>query len=158
MATVKIRNRMANQFGHTVPYGNTTTYAYDFKTGSTGAVLKSDAAGALAVGDVLDLGSLPEGMRLDDAAVLVSVALTDSATASLGFAYEDGEDSAEVPEDAEYFGDGIALDSVGRVRATGSKLVTLPKPARLILTLAGADNAKASEVAVMVQGELLGKL
>lgn len=157
MATVKLKNPLTNQFGHTVPYGNTTTYAFGFKTGATGAVLKSDAAGALAIADVVDLGSLPEGMRLDDAAVLVAVALTADATASLGFAYEDGVDSAEVPQDAAYFGTGIALDAVGRVRATGSKLVTLPKPARLILTLAGAANAKASEIAVLVQGELLGK-
>jgi hypothetical protein len=82
--------------------------------------------------------------------------LTASVTGSLGFAYEDGVDSAEVPQDAAYFGSGLALATAARVRATGSKLAVLPKPARLILTTAGAANAKASDIAVLVFGEQVG--
>lgn len=48
------------------------------------------------------------------------------------------------------------LATVGRVRAAGSKLLTLPKSARLILTIAGAANAKVSDLNVVVTGELKG--
>ena len=44
----------------------------------------------------------------------------------------------------------------GRKRATGTKLLTLPKPARLILTTAVAANAKASDLKVLVYGEQVG--
>jgi hypothetical protein len=37
-----------------------------------------------------------------------------------------------------------------------SLLVTLPKPAKLILTTGGAANAKASQLDVLVIGELTG--
>ncbi|MOA70660.1 hypothetical protein D3C78_1996980 [compost metagenome] len=61
-----------------------------------------------------------------------------------------------MPQDAAYFGAGIDLAAAGRKRATGSKLVTLPKPARLILTTAVAANAKVSDIKVLVSGEQLG--
>ena len=74
---------------------------------------------------------------------------------NLGFKYT-GTDSADVPQDASYFLKDGDLATVGRVRANGSKLVTLPKPARLILTVSGAANAKASEIQIIVTGELKG--
>lgn len=158
MATVKVKSQAYRQFGMTVPYGNTTTLAYGLKTNATGVVINSDATVALAVGDVVDLGPLPEGMRLDDALLVVTAGMTATITGSLGFAYEDGTDSAEVPQDAAYFGAGLNLAAAGRVRSTGSKLVKLPKPGRLILTTAAATNAKASDINVLVSGELLGAL
>ena len=158
MATVKVQSQAYRQFGMTVPYGNTTTLAYGLKTDATGAVIDSDVTTALAVGDVIDLGPLPEGMRLDDALLVVTAGMTATITGSLGFAYEDGADSTGVPQDAAYFGAGLDLATAGRVRATGTKLVKLPKPARLILPTAVAANAKASDVSVLVTGELLGAL
>lgn len=155
MATVKVNSAHMRQFGN-VPYGNVTTLAFDLKTIASGAVANSDSATALAIGDVVDLGPLPAGMRLDDASILVLVAMTALVTGSLGFKYEDSVDSAEVPQDAAYFGAGLNLNTAGRLRASTAKFATLPKPARLILTTAGAANAKASDVRVLVTGELIG--
>lgn len=155
MAEVKVKNPHRS-FGATVPYGNTTTLAYELKTGATGAALNSESTEALAIGDVVDLGPLPEGMRLDDALVVVTTGMTATITGSLGFAYEDGTDSTEVPQDAAYFGADLDLATAGRVRSTGSKLVKLPKPARLTLTTAEAANAKESDIKVLVTGELIG--
>lgn len=150
MAEVKVKNPHRS-FGATVPYGNTTTLAYELKTGATGEALNSNSTTALAIGDVVDLGPLPEGMRLDDAAVLVTTGMTATITGSLGYIYEDG-----AVGDPAYFGTGIDLAASGRKRATGSKLIKLPKPARLILTTAVAANAKASDIKVLVTGELIG--
>lgn len=155
MAEVKVKNAHRS-FGATVPYGNTTTLAYEVKTGSTGAALNSDSTVALAIGDVVDLGPLPEGMRLDDALLVVTTGMTATITGKLGFKYEDGVDSTAVPQDDAYFGTGLDIATAGRVRATGTKLVKLPKPARLILTTAVAANAKASDIKVLVTGELIG--
>ena len=155
MAQVKIQSNVHRAFGN-VPYGNVTTLHYPLATNATGVALGSNSNDPLAVGDVVDLGPLPEGMRLDDATVFVLTGMTGSVTGSLGFKYEDGVDSTEVPQDAAYFGTGIALSSAARLRTTGTKLVALPKPARLILTIAGADNAKASEIGVLVTGVQIG--
>lgn len=156
MATVKLNSTAhARQFGNN-PYGNLTVLAFSLATTETGAATNSDSTEAIDVGDVIDLGPLPEGMRLDDAQVLVATGMTTTITGSLGFKYEDGVDSTAVPEDAAYFGGGLNLAATGRVRATGSKLVTLPKPARLILTTAVAANAKVSDIKVLVSGELQG--
>ena len=155
MATVKIKSAHMRQFGN-VPYGNVTTLAFALATAANGGAIGADSAAAIGIGDVIDLGPLPEGMRLDDAQVLVTTGMTATITGSLGFKYEDGVDSAAVPQDAAYFGAGIDLAAAGRKRATGSKLVTLPKPARLILTTAVAANAKVSDIKVLVSGEQLG--
>ena len=158
MATVKVKSQAYRQFGATVPYGNATTLAFLLATNAIGAVLNSDSTVAVGIADVIDLGPLPEGMRLDDATVLVTTGMTATITGSLGFVYEDGVNSTEVPQDAAYFGAGIDLAAVGRKRASGSKLIKLPKPARLILTTAVAANAKVSDIKILVTGELLGAL
>lgn len=157
MAQVTLNQFRARQFGTTVPYGNTTTLRYLLKTGAAGGAIGADSSAALAEGDVVDLGPLPAGFSLDDCQVIVSTAMTAAVTGSLGFVYEDGADSAEVPQDAGYFGAGLVLNTAGRLRAATAKPpVLLPKPARLILTLAGANNAKASQIDVLIQGELIG--
>lgn len=156
MAKVAINQYHNRQFGGFTPYGNTTALPFELKTDSTGAAINADSATALAVGDVVDLGALPEGMRLDDASLFVTTGMTATVTGSLGFIYEDGVDSTEVPQDAAYFLSGADVATAGRLRAAGSKLVTLPKPARLVLTVGTADNAKASELHVVVTGELTG--
>ena len=157
MATVKLnQSEHARQFGNN-PWGNVTSLLFTLRTDATGAAINSDSTDPVDIADVVDLGPLPEGLRLEDASIFVTTAMTGSVTGSLGFKYEDGEDSTEVPQDAAYFGSGLSLAATARVRATGAgKLVTLPKPARLILTTAGAKNVKASEVKVLVQGELTG--
>lgn len=158
MAKVTLSQFRGRQFGGAAgAYGNTTTLAYQLKTGASGGALNANSAAALAVGDVVDLGPLPAGFRLDDSIAIVSTALTAGVTGSLGFAYADGEDSADVPQDAAYFGTGLALSNAARLRNASSKaIVTLPKPARLILTVAGAANAKAAQIDVLIQGELIG--
>ena len=155
MANVTLKNLNLRQFGN-VPYGNVTNLVFALATNAAGAAVNSDSAAAIASGDVIDLGPLPEGMRLDDASVFVTTGMTATITGSLGFKYADGVDSAEVPQDAAYFGTGIDLAAAGRKRATGSKLVTLPKPARLILTTDVAANAKVSDIKVLVSGEQVG--
>ena len=156
MATVTLKQVQKRQFGGFTPYGNVTALMFALATAANGAAVASDSSAALAAGDVVDLGPLPEGMRLDDASVFVTTGMTATITGSLGFKYEDGVDSTAVPQDAAYFGTGIDLAATGRKRANGSKLVTLPKPARLILTTAVAANAKASDIKVLVTGELTG--
>ena len=156
MATVKTKQYHLRQFGGVSPFGNLTSLTFSLSTNSTGVVENSDASTALAIGDVVDLGPLPEGFRLEDADVFVTTGMTATITGKLGFKYEDGVDSTAVPQDDAYFGTGIDLATAGRKRATGSKLVTLPKPARLILTTAVAANAKASDIKVRVTGELTG--
>jgi hypothetical protein len=94
-------------------------------------------------------------MRLDDAQILIKTGMTATVTGSLGFKYADG-DSTEVPQDAAYFINAGDLATAGRLRANTGKLVTLPKAARLILTTGGAANAKASDIKVIVSGELTG--
>lgn len=155
MATVSLKSALKRQFGNT-PYGNLSVLSFALATLASGAAADSDSTAAIAAGDVIDLGPLPEGLRLDDAQIIVTTGMTATITGSLGFKYEDGTDSTEAPQDADYFGSGIDLAAAGRKRATGTKLLTLPKPARLILTTAVAANAKASDLKVLVYGEQVG--
>ena len=155
MATIKKKPSGYGQFGGFSPYGNVTALAFFLATNASGAVIDSDTTVAVASGDVIDLGELPEGMRLDDAQILIKTGMTATVTGSLGFKYAD-TDSTEVPQDAAYFISAGDLATAGRLRANTGKLVTLPKPARLILTTAVAANAKASDIKVIVSGELKG--
>ena len=155
MATVSLKSALKRQFGNN-PYGNLSVLHFTLATLASGAAADSDSTAAIAAGDVIDLGPLPEGLRLDDAQIVVTTGMTATITGSLGFKYEDGTDSTEAPQDAAYFGSGIDLAAAGRKRATGTKLLTLAKPARLILTTAVAANAKASDLKVLVTGELTG--
>lgn len=156
MATIKRTASRYGQFGGVSPYGNLTALVFSLATNATGKVADSDATAALAIGDVIDLGELPEGMRLDDAQVLIKTPMTASVTGKLGFKYSDGVDVSEVPQDDDYFLASTSLATAGRKRADGSTLVTLPKPARLILTIAGAANAQISDIKFIVTGELTG--
>lgn len=155
MATVSLKSALKRQFGNN-PYGNLSVLSFALTTLASGAAADSDSTAAIADGDVIDLGPLPEGLRLDDAQIIVTTGMTATITGSLGFKYEDGTDSTEAPQDAAYFGSGIDLATAGRKRAAGTKLLTLAKPARLILTTDVADNAKASDIKVLVYGEQVG--
>lgn len=160
MAKVTLKSYGRRQFGGAAgAYGNTTTLHFLLKTAANGSAIGADSSAAIAAADVVDLGPLPAGMRLDDADLLISTGMTATITGSLGFVYEDGVDSTAVPQDAAYFGTGLNLATAARLRANAAKaLVTLPKPARLILTTAVAANAKVSQIEVLVKGELTGSL
>ena len=157
MPTIKSKNKfLTHYYGATAPYGNMSVLTYYIDTNDIGALIHSDTDTAVNTGDVIDIGELPEGFCMTDAQVFVTEGMTASATASLGFAYEDGVDDADVPQDAEYFIAGADVATAGRLRADGSKLVILPKTARLILTMGRVSNDKASSIRVAVTGELTG--
>lgn len=134
------------------PYGTATTLLYSVTTNASGAVVNSDVATGVASGDVVRMGILPAGMRLDDAKTLVSTGWTATVTGKIGFAYVDGVDSTAVPQDDDYFGSALAIATPGRYAAnnTGVRPVVLPKDAYLILTTGAAANAKASQTDVLV--------
>lgn len=127
------------------------------QTTAAGAVIDGDSTAALAIGDVVVLEKLPEGFVLEDAQLIVSTGMTASSTGSLGFLYADGVDSAAVPQDAAYFGAGLNAATAARIRTASAKApVRLAKEAYLVWTHAGAANAKASRIDVIVHGERLG--
>lgn len=152
MATITRKNLGAHKLPTTAPYGTATTLHYQVATDATGAVVSADSTAAVASGDVVRLGILPAGMRLDDAKTLVSTGWTATITGKLGFAYVDGVDSTTVPQDDDYFGTGITIATAGRYAASNAAVrpVVLPKDAYLILTTAVAANAKASQTDVLV--------
>lgn len=157
MATIKKNQFRTRQFGGFSPFGNTTSLLFALATTAAGAVIDSNSTAAVAAADVIDLGPLPEGMRLDDATVKVITGMTATITGSLGFVFEDGANHPDVAQDPAYFGTGLNLATPAVLRSAAAKAtVVLPKPARLVLTIAVAANAKVSAIEVLVQGELLG--
>lgn len=154
MATVTTSQFRSRQFGST-PYGNKTVLPFKLKTNAVGAAIDSSKATALVVDDVVILGSLPAGMLITDSQVIVSTAMTASVTGNLGIQYVDGDDSTILPQSATLFGSLLALNSPARLRnVMPNALIKLPKDAYLILTMKGAANAKASELDVVIEGEL----
>ena len=157
MATIKNKSAGEQQFGGFTPYGNLTTLRATLLTNAIGAVLNSDSAAAIAVGDVVVLEKLPQGFLLEDAQVIVSTGMTATATGSLGFIYVDGVDSTDVPQDPAYFGAGLDGAAAARIRtASAKKPVKLAKEAYLVWTHAGAANAKAARLDFIVHGERMG--
>lgn len=157
MATIKKKYIGDQQFGGFTPYGNVTTLRAALQTNAAGAVVNSDSVAPIAVGDVVILEKLPEGFVLEDAQVIVSTGLTATSTGSLGFIYCDGVDSADVPQDAAYFGAGLDGATAARLRTTSAKApVKLAKEAFLVWTQAGAANAKAARLDFIVHGERMG--
>ena len=157
MAKITRKTASQPQYGGFAPYGNTTSLYYQVATSAAGAVIESDSTAAVASGDVIDLGPIPAGMRLDDVLITVSTGMSASVTGKLGFAYADGVDRADVPQNDAYFGTGYALSAAAILRKTATTApIRLPKEARLILTTGGAANAKASQIDVRIAGELTG--
>lgn len=158
MATIKKRPEGLGQYGGFTPDGNLTTLRFTMETNSTGAIIGSDSTSAPTLGDLVVLGTLPEGMVLEDATVIVSEALTENMIGSLGFLYADGVDSDVTPQDEVYFGSGIRLDyDAARIPCiTANYPVKLDKDAWLVMRIAGAANAKAGRVDVIVHGERMG--
>ena len=146
-----------NNLGIT-PYGNLTALHFVLETNAAGAVINSNSAAAVALGDVVCIGTLPAGFKLVDSQVVVKTAMTASVTGNLGFEYVDGKDvTGDAAQDADYFGAALVLSSAARLRnVTANHAVTLPKDANLTLTTAGAANAKASRIEVTVYGIVQG--
>ena len=155
MAKITIQTN-ERQYGGAVSDGNLSTCQFVVKTNAAGAFVGSTSTAAGASGDVIDLGPLQAGMRLTDAQLIVQAPI-GGGNIKLGFAYEGGVDSTKVPQDDDYFG-VFAGGTAARVRSAGTNVpVVLPKPARLIATLAAASTAAGSAVAI-VTGELTGAL
>lgn len=140
------------------PYGDAIALPYRFATTAGGIPVATDATVALIAADIVRIGMLPAGTRLIDHIAVISDAFTALATYSLGFAYADGVDSADVPQDAAYFtAAATALSAVAVQRKTTTTApVTLPKDAWLILTNAGATHSSVGILDVTVFGQAVG--
>lgn len=155
MATVNT-NAMTQQgqFGG-VPFGNEVSLPFNLTTNTSGVAANTDQATALQIADVVRLGILPKGLRMEDCLATISVAFAGSTTCSLGFAYVDGIDlAAPYAQDAAYFIAATqSLASTALVRKTGIKApMTLQKDAYLILTLAGAAQTTTAVLDVNIYG------
>ena len=136
------------------PWGNAHGLKYTLETNASGAAINSDSTAAIAIGDKVRIGVIPAGTSLLDSLAILSVAMTASVTGKIGFEYVDGIDVTAVPQDDDYFlAAGQSLATAARLRnATINAVVTLPKDAWLILTTAGAANAKASKLDFILFG------
>ena len=150
MATITKKHDPRTNVGAT-PWGNAHGLRYTLQTASNGGAFDADTGAAIASGDKVRLGVIPAGSTLLDSQVIVSTAMTTAVVGNLGFEYVDGVDSTAVPQDADYFGAALALNTAGVYRkATTTAPVTLPKDAWLVLTTGGAANAKAARVDVVL--------
>lgn len=151
-----LQKNPSQNLGNTA-YGNAVKIMFVLTTDTGGKLLGGNANTKLTVGTKVALGDLPQGMRLTDSQVKVTDATNATVTAKLGFAYTDGIDNTNVPQDAEYFGTGLVLSAVGRLRNTSTKAShVLPKPALAVLEIAGADVSEASRIEVLIEGTLEG--
>ena len=159
MATIKkLRYQDDATFGG-VPYGNTTSRSFNLTTNASGVAANSDTATAIGNGDSVVLGLLPAGMLLQDAVATVSDAFTALTVGKLGFAYTDGVDSTEVPQDDDYFfGTAtLTLHTAGTYRKVAATApVRLPKDANLVLISSGAAHASVGVADFRIVGVLGG--
>ena len=150
MATITKKFNPRNSVGAT-PWGNAHGLVYPLATAANGGAVGTDSPAPIAAGDKVRLGLIPAGSSLLDSQVIVSTAFTAAVVGNLGFEYADGVDSTAVPQDAAYFGTALVLNATGRLRnATAKAPITLPKDAWLVLTTAGAANAKAARLDVVL--------
>lgn len=157
MAKIHVKNNGGNRFGG-VPYGNMAVEHYRIVAKEDGTILGADAYGPPKADDVLVLGVLEQGFRLDDAQIIVKTGMSSGITADVGFVYADGADDANVPQDAAYFASDADFASAARIRCQSAKLVTLPKQALLTVTLKEADSEAAADIDILIYGEKFGQL
>ena len=157
MAKLTIDGAGNSRYGNR-PFGNDAVYRFVVETGATGILLRSrEATVPLAINDELKIGRLQAGMVPDTMKAIVSNHFGTGVTASFGFAYADGVDSAELPQSATYFGSGILLSAVGEIPVPiKAKLAPLPKDAYLTITITGAAVAEAGYMDVVIRGEQTG--
>ena len=153
MATVT-KNAIKHDVIQSGPYGNAWRNVYTFQTNSSGVMTNSDQTTAVVQTNVVRIGILPAGLQLLTSLHVISDAFSASTTANIGFAYVDGVDDTNVPQDADYFGAAVATSSQARLAAANATVspVVLPKDAYLILTVGGADHASAGRLDVIVDG------
>lgn len=157
MATVNKYNAKTLRTTSGVPYGNTYSEQFTFSVNASGIMTDSDLATAVQSGDVVRIGWLPAGTRIDDAFMVVSDAFASSTTAKVGFQYVDGTDVTAVPQDDDFFFSGTAQDSTGLTRKTTiTRPVVLPKDAYVIYTVGGAAHSAAGTVDIVISGIVVG--
>lgn len=157
MATITVSRPNDGPNYSQMPYGNAGVLKYTLQTNSSGAAIGHDSTSAIASGDVVRIGKLPAGLELHDSLLIVHDAFTASVVADIGFAYVDGTDDTGVPQDADYFGASVAINTAGRYRASNTAVapVVLPKDAWLTITTGGANNAAVGKLAMLVYGEFV---
>ena len=128
MANIKVVGGDTYQFGGVSPYGNLTVLRFGYDTNRIGAVIGSDTQTAVAAGDKVYVGTVPQGF------VLVSL-----TGLTLGFEYADGVDDVNVPQ-------GVDIRT--------ALLKPLPKLANVYITAAAATSA--TQVRNAITGELQG--
>jgi len=158
MATITKKMFGDRHYGSAPPYGNLSQRHFNLTLSSSGVIADSDDSTVVAIGDIVRIGVLPGGMKLTDFQCTISNPWKASTTCKIGFQYVDGDDSTDVPEDDEYFVPATqALSSAAILRKTATTaIVTLPKDAYLILTVAGAEQDEASVTDFVVTGEIVG--
>lgn len=155
MTTINLKQILNKALFGASPYGNETTHFYTLNHSAAGIVVGGDDTLATAIGDIVRLGVIPAGMEIHDALAIISTAFTAATTAKLGFAYVDGVDDTAFPQNDAYFLNvGQSLATAARVPMNNVAAYpnTLNKDAYLILTTAGAAQAKASRLDVLIRG------
>ena len=131
MAKIKAYKGADNQFGGFSPFGNVTALSYAYATNATGVVIGSNATAPVAIGDIIYVGTAPQGFVFHN---------IYGTIAKVGFEYVDGADSTELPQNVDI---KTAL------------LVPLPKDAHIYVT-AGAAASSAAKYRFALVGELKG--
>ena len=128
MANIKVVGGDTYQFGGFSPFGNLTVLRFGYGTNVIGAVIGSDTKTAVAAGDKVYVGTVPQGF------VLVSL-----TGLTLGFEYADGVDDVNVPQ-------GVDIRT--------ALLKPLPKLANVYITAVAATDP--TQVRNAIIGELTG--
>jgi len=140
------------EFTHSSPFGNGSAIRMNLST-SAGVLDGGDSQDAIAIGDVVVLGTLQKGFRIDTVTTIIVAA--GLGAIDVGFRYADGVDDTDVPEDDDYF--EAALDSTATGRnVSDANIVKLPKEALLIVTFAAAQTG-ALELDVLLNGVMQGE-
>jgi len=159
MTTITKNGLGSPRFGG-APYSDSVVESFILITNSSGYIADSDVpAAAIGVGDIVRLGVLKGGTELHAALAAINDAFTAATTFKLGFAYVDGVDDTNVPQDDDYFilaGAASSAIAVLGSNNTAVSPVTLPKDAYLILTNAGAAHASAGRADFLVFGRNKG--
>jgi hypothetical protein len=159
MATIKKDWIDQNRHFGGVPYGNLSSFKYRLTLNASGVVENSNDDTALAIADVVQMGRISAGTTLEDWQLIISDAFKAASACKIGFAYVDGVDDADVPEDDDYFfATATDLTSIAVLRkVVGNLPIVLPKDAYIIWTHEGALADEASECELVISGELMGQ-
>lgn len=153
MANITVDKMSQNRRFGNAPFGNMAAQTYHLATNSTGVALNTDVATAVQATDVVRLGVLQAGFKIQDCQIIRSAVFSAGSTGTFGFLYVDGVDDATSPQDAAYFASALALDATGVSRKTGVKAPQLiTKDAYIVMTNNTAAQAVAGVVDIIVIG------